>query len=56
MRDLLNDRVLPDESVIPTRHLRRVVEQACFRGWIEVMVFSAECRDLEPRVRGDRLP
>lgn len=54
-RDLLNDRVLPGEGVIPTRRLRRIVECAGFAGWIEVEVFSVEYWAMDGRAWVDRL-
>jgi sugar phosphate isomerase/epimerase len=41
-RDLLNDRGLPGDGVIPVRHIRQMVEAAGFTGHIEVEVFSTE--------------
>lgn len=54
-RDLLNDRVLPGEGVIPTRPLRHIVERAGWAGWIEVEVFSTEYWAMDGRAWVDRL-
>ncbi|MCX7014029.1 MAG: sugar phosphate isomerase/epimerase [Candidatus Sumerlaeota bacterium] len=41
-RDMLNDRVLMGEGCIPIRRIRSWVEQAGFRGFREVEIFSDE--------------
>ena len=39
-RDLLNDRGMPGDGCINIREIRGWVEQAGFRGFVEVEVFS----------------
>jgi sugar phosphate isomerase/epimerase len=41
-RDLLNDRALMGAGCIPIRQIREWVEDAGFRGFIEVEIFSDE--------------
>jgi sugar phosphate isomerase/epimerase len=48
-RDLLNDRGLPGDGVIPVRRLRQLTDAAGFSGHIEVEIFSTEYWAMDQR-------
>ncbi len=48
-RDLLNDRGLPGDGVIPVREIRKMVDAAGYGGMIEVEVFSTELWQTDQR-------